>query len=72
MWKNIAELDRPQITIWHMHTACWITKAIDTLRIRNTYGFSTATTVKQPASVLRYMYITCLLTSFLVNAQSEI
>jgi len=23
--KNIAEPDRPQMTIWHMHIACWIT-----------------------------------------------
>jgi len=23
MWENIVELDRPQMTIWHMHIACW-------------------------------------------------
>jgi len=27
MWKNILELDRPQMTIWCMRTACWIPKA---------------------------------------------
>jgi hypothetical protein len=24
MWKNILELDRPQMTIWRMGIACWI------------------------------------------------
>jgi len=23
MWKNIVELDRPQVTIWRMRTAFW-------------------------------------------------
>ena len=26
-WKIIVEPDRPQMTIWRMRTACWITKA---------------------------------------------
>jgi hypothetical protein len=30
MWKNIVETDRPQMTIPHMHFACWITKATET------------------------------------------
>jgi len=25
--KNMVELGRPQMTIWHMHFACWIPKA---------------------------------------------
>ena len=29
MWKNIVEPDRPQITIWRMRIACWISKATD-------------------------------------------
>jgi len=34
MWKNIVEQGRPQMTIWHMHIACWIPKATKcTLRI---------------------------------------
>jgi len=46
MGKNIVELDKPQITIWRMRFACWITKASkNTLIIRNTYRFSTATMV---------------------------
>jgi len=27
MWKNIVQPDRPQMTIWRMRIACWITKA---------------------------------------------
>ena len=30
MWKNVVKLDRPQMTIWHMHIACWIPKATNT------------------------------------------
>ena len=26
IWKNILELGRPQMTIWHMRIACWIPK----------------------------------------------
>ena len=29
MWKNMAEPDRPQMTIWCMHNAGWRPKAID-------------------------------------------
>ena len=30
MWKNIVELDRPQMVIWRMRIACRITKATHT------------------------------------------
>ena len=30
MWKNMIEPDRLQMTIWHMHNACRITKATNT------------------------------------------
>jgi len=29
MWKNNVEVARPQMTIWHMHIACCLTKATD-------------------------------------------
>jgi hypothetical protein len=50
MWKNIVEQpERPQMTIWRMRIAYWITKAqINTLRLSNTHCFSTATMVKRP------------------------
>ena len=28
MWKNIFQLDRAQMIIWHMRVACWIPKCI--------------------------------------------
>jgi len=27
MWKDVVELDSPQMTIWCLHIACWITEA---------------------------------------------
>jgi hypothetical protein len=30
MWKDIVELDKPQMTIWRMRIACWIAKATNT------------------------------------------
>ena len=30
MWINIAQPDRPQMTIWRMRIACWIPKATNT------------------------------------------
>ena len=30
----MVELDRPQMTIWRMRFACWITKATNTLNIQ--------------------------------------
>ena len=34
MWKNIQELNRPQITIWHTHIAFRIPKATDTQKMQ--------------------------------------
>jgi hypothetical protein len=48
MWKNIVELDRPQMAVWCMRIACWIPKATKhTLRICNTHCFSTTTVVER-------------------------
>jgi len=30
MWKSIAEWGRPEMTLWRMRIACWITKATNT------------------------------------------
>jgi hypothetical protein len=45
LWKNIVVPDTPQMTISRMRIACWLPKTIDTLSMRNTYCFSTATMV---------------------------
>ena len=47
IWKNIVEMDRLQRTLWRTRTTCWIPKATNTLRICNTYCFSTATMAVQ-------------------------
>ena len=43
MWKSIVETYRPQIPIWCMRITYWTPKDINTLRICNTYCFSTET-----------------------------
>jgi BarA-like signal transduction histidine kinase len=30
MWTNMAESERPQMTIWRVRIACWVTKVTDT------------------------------------------
>ena len=30
IWKNIVDRGRPQMTVWRMRIACWITKATNT------------------------------------------
>jgi hypothetical protein len=65
MWKNIIHLDRPQMTIWGMRVAYWITKATDTLWICNTYCVSTAKILSRTSRDVT-LYGNCLscLTSF--------
>jgi len=63
-WKNMVKPDRPQITIWRMIFACWITKAKihrHTLIIFNTYCLSMATVDTRTCfHILRYTYIVCV------------
>ena len=33
MWKNIVQLDKPHMTIWHMCIVCWIPKDTNTQNI---------------------------------------
>ena len=60
MWKNIVELDRPQLKIWRMRIACWIPKATNTYseyvtRVR--YAFPLQQWLHKRASLLHYTYI---------------
>jgi hypothetical protein len=61
MWKNIVEADRPQMTIWRMRIACWITKATDT---HSEYviliTFPRQQWLHERASMSRYTYNACL------------
>jgi len=57
----MVEQGRPQMTIWRMRIACWITKATDT---HSEYGIPIACPLQQLlhkcVSVLRYPYTICL------------
>ena len=61
MRKNIAEPDRPQMTIWRMGIARWIPQATNT---HSEYviliDFPLPQWLHERASILRYTYITCL------------
>jgi hypothetical protein len=63
MWKNTAQPERPQITIWCMHIACWIPKAKKT---RSEYvwviliAFPLQQSLHEVASMLCCTYIACL------------
>jgi hypothetical protein len=61
MWKNIAELDRPQMAIKHMCIACLITKATNTHSEHVILiAFPLQQWLHERASMLRYTYIDCL------------
>jgi len=61
MWKYILKPGRPQMTIWRMRIACWITKGTT---IHSEYVTIVAFTLKQwlheRISVLRFTYISRL------------
>ena len=61
MWKNIVEQDRPQITIWRMRIACWVSNATNT---HSEYvlpiAFPLQQLLKQHSSVLGYTHSECL------------
>jgi hypothetical protein len=61
MWENIAEPDKPRMTIWRTRIACWIIKATDT---HSEYviliAFPRQQWLYEGASVLGYSYIACV------------
>ena len=61
----MVELDRPQMTIWRVHIACWITKFT---YIHSEYVILTVLPLQQglheSASVLPYIYMACLVLEF--------
>jgi len=63
MWKYMVEPDRPQMrhVMRRMRFACWITKATDTHSQYNIFiAFPRQKLLHESTSVLRYMYIACL------------
>jgi hypothetical protein len=64
MWRNIVKPDWVQI----MRTACWMTKATDTLRICNTYCCLMATMVAGTCLIVMFISLhslSCLIPKFL-------
>ena len=65
MWKQVVEPDRPQMTMWRMRTACWITKTTD---IDSEYviliNFALQKWLYERASVVCYTYISCVVDSY--------
>jgi hypothetical protein len=62
MWKNTVAPDRPQMTIWRVHIVSWIPKTADRhleYVIRN--AFPQQQRLHGCTSMLRYMYIACLI-----------
>jgi hypothetical protein len=61
MWKNIVQLERPQMTIWRMHILRWVPEATKT---HSEYVIVIVFPFRQwlhkSASVLRYTYIACI------------
>jgi hypothetical protein len=58
MWKNIANPDRPQMTVWLMHIACWITKAANThSKYIILIAFPLQQWLHKHTTALRYMFV---------------
>ena len=57
MWKNTVERARPQMMIWHMRIACWITKATNTHSEYVLICFSRQQRLRKRALILCYTNI---------------
>ena len=71
MWKDTVESGRPQVTMWRMRIACWITKA------RNAHpeyvlliAFPLQQQLHERASTLHCTYTACLVTCNLTGLQT--
>ena len=60
MWKKFVEWGWPQMTIWHMHFACWIHKASNTHTSCVILVFPLQQRLHEHTSILHYTYIACL------------
>jgi hypothetical protein len=58
-WKYTVVPGRPHMTIWRMRITCWIPKVTNTLRLRNTHYFSTATKVARTHLSVVLWYFLC-------------
>jgi len=69
MWKHFVEPDRPQMTIWRMRIACWITESTDG-NTNSEYviliAFPPQERFHERALMLRYTNIACLISYSLI------
>jgi hypothetical protein len=74
MWKYIVEPGRPQMTIGCTHIACWITEVTHTHTHTYTHthtqnvilvAFPLQQWLNKHSTMLRYMYITCLVLNYI-------
>ena len=66
MWINIAEPDRPQMTIWRTRIACRIPKATNThthTQYMILVAFALQQWLRERVSMSRYTHIACLVSS---------
>ena len=64
MLQNIVESDRPQIILWCMRIACWITKATNShCEYYIIIAFPLPQWLRECASMLRYTYTVCFVIS---------
>jgi len=63
MRKNIVELSKPHMTIWHTRISCWIHKTTKTHSEHVIFiAFPRGQWLEEGASVQHYTYIACLVT----------
>ena len=75
MWENIVQPDTPQMTIWSMRIACWISEATDTNSDYVIFiDFPLQQWLHESASMLRYTstYIAFLVVIVTVRQQCVI
>jgi hypothetical protein len=63
LWENMAEPDKPQITIWRMRVACRMTKAINAhseLVIRIAFSSPKIVTRTRPYVTLYVYCLSCI------------
>jgi len=72
MWQNTIQTDRPRMTIWHVHIACWISMVTNTyLEYVTVIAFPLQHWLHERKSVIHYMYMACLVTYNLDEHQSS-
>ena len=70
LWKNNVMASCPQITIWRVCTACWMTKATDTHSEYVIFiDFPLQQMSHERTLMLRYTYTACLVVSVFLNMQ---